>query len=127
MQNLWKQTQTDTQIWKKGRQRFCENVQDEIFIFYGLDILSDTDDHPKVMCCRCYNKMKKAKVFSDNSKLDDVKFLGEKEKAKIVNKTWITRKRHNCTVCMLYNSQQKRGRPEKTKKSGRPKNAETVT
>ena len=112
---------------EKAHQRFCENVQDEIFTFYGLDISSDTDDHPKVMCCHCYNKMKKAKVFSDNSKLDDVKFLGEKEKSKIVNKTWITHKRYNCTVCMLYYSQQKEVDLRKLKNQEGQKNAETVT
>ena len=52
-----KQAQTDTQIRKKACQRLCENVQDETFIFYGLHISTDTDDHPKVMCCHCYNIM----------------------------------------------------------------------
>ena len=45
--------QANTKIMKKVRQRFCKKVQDEIFIFYGLDILIDTDDHPKVMRCHC--------------------------------------------------------------------------
>ena len=76
-----------------------------------MDISCDTDDHPNVL--------------SDNSKPNGMKFHGEKEKAKIVNKIWIAHKRYNCSVCMLYHSQQKKGRPVKTKKSGRPKNADT--
>ena len=42
-----------------------------------------------------------------------MKFLGEKEKAKIVNKTWIAHKIYNYSVCILYNSQQKKGKLEK--------------
>ena len=111
-----KRALTEQQIRKKTPQRVCENVKDEIYIFFGLDITCDTELHPKIMCCPCYNKMKKAKVMSDDTKMNKEKFLGEKEKATTVNKIWTSHKTYNCIVCNAYTSKKTGGRPPASKK-----------
>lgn len=112
---------TFNQLRKNFRKRFCENVKDEIYMFYGIDVSSDTENHPKVMCLACYNRVKKANVLVDDSRLDKKEFLGEKEKASIVSALWQPHKRVNCQVCETYNSQAKQGRHKHVKRCGKPK------
>ena len=67
---------------KRQVSRLCVNSKNEIFIFYGIDVTSDTEIHPQKICTHCFFKMKNAKVLCENTKLDNAKYLGVKERAK---------------------------------------------
>ena len=56
----------------------CKNNQDEIYIFYGIDVANE-NLFPMKMCSKCYITMKHAKV---KSKMDTSVFKGKKEMAK---------------------------------------------
>ena len=55
-----------THLQKDKRQvpRLCVNSKDEIFIFYGINVTSDTEIHPQKICTHCFFKMKIAKVLN---------------------------------------------------------------
>ena len=61
----------------------CKKNQDEIYIFYGIDIANENQNlFPKKMCSKCYITMKHAKVKSESPKMDTSVFKGKKEMAK---------------------------------------------
>ena len=101
-----------THLQKDKRQvpRLCVNSKDEIFIFYGIYVTSDTEIHPQKICTHCFFKMKNAKVLCETTKLDNEKYLGVKERAKIVSDMWQCHKRFDCKVCKQYDSQSGKGR-----------------
>ena len=74
--------ETFSEIAEGKKPHFCDQHMDKIYIFYGIDIKQDSDLHPKVMCSTCMNRVKNAKVFSVDIKIDKDCYLGEKKKFK---------------------------------------------
>ena len=70
--------QTFAQMRKKNSPVMCKNNQDEIYIFYGIDVANENENlFPKEMCSKCYIIMKHAKVKSESPKIDTSVFKGK--------------------------------------------------
>ena len=110
--------QTFAQIRKKNSPVLCKNNQDEIYIFYGIDVANE-NLFPMKMCSMCYITMKHAKVKSESPKMDTSIFKGKKKMADKVTKIFQPHRRIGCKVCQIYNEQKKPGRKTATK-TGRP-------
>ena len=94
----------------------CKNNQDEIYIFYGIDVAKENKNlFPNKMCSKCYITMKHAKVKSESPKMDTSVSKGKKEMADKVTKIFQPHKRIGCKACQIYNEQKKPGRKTATK------------
>ena len=61
--------QTYNEIMKKISPKLCKNYQDNIYMFYGIDVEhSDETIHPDKICKTCFQKMKNALRSKDSSK-----------------------------------------------------------
>ena len=114
--------QTFAEIAEGKKPHFCDQHKDKIYFFYGIDVIYDSNLHPKVMCSACMNRLKNAKVLSVDTKIDKECYLGENEKVQIVSELWKPHSRINCKLCMKHDRENKGGRPKKaSKRRGRPK------
>ena len=98
--------QTFAQIRKKISPVMCKNNQDEIYIFYGIDVANENENlFPKKMCSKCYIAVKHTKVKSESPKMDISVFKGKKEMTDKVTKIFQPHRRIGCKVCQIYNEQ----------------------
>ena len=75
----------------------CKNNQDEIYIFYGIDVSNENENlFPKKICSKCYITMKHAKVKSESPKMDTSVFKAKKEMADKVTKIFQPHRRIGC-------------------------------
>ena len=54
-------------------------------------------------------KIKNAKVLCETTKLDNEKYVGVKERAKIISDMWQCHKQFDCKACKQYDSQSGKG------------------
>ena len=100
----------------KGAHKPCSEVRDTLLEGLGLDITRDQQGiHPPNVCHNCCTK---AKQYS----------LSKGTRSSLVVQQWTAHTEHDCSICHLFSSQQRGGRPRKGQKNrGRPSLENTQT